>query len=51
MGCTNNVEIYGMIHAYNDPIIFDVSIEFLKKKQATKKVDAIIMGCEKKPTK
>ena len=38
-----------MIHAYNDPIVFDVSIEFLKK--ATKKVDAIIMGCEKKPTK
>ena len=31
LGCTNNVEIYGMIHAYNDPIIFDVSIEFLKK--------------------
>ena len=50
MGCTNNVEIYGMIHAYNDPIIFDVSIEFLKK-QATKKVDAIIMGCEKKTYK
>ena len=39
-----------MIHAYNDPIIFDGSIEFLKKG-ATKKVDAIIMGCEKNLTK
>ena len=50
MGCTNNVEIYGMIHAYNDPIIFDVSIEFLKKT-GNQKVDAIIMGCEKKTYK
>ena len=50
MGCTNNVEIYGMIHAYNDPIIFDVSIEFLKK-QATKKLTQSSWAVKKKPTK
>ena len=51
MGCTNNVEIYGMIHAYNDPIIFDVSIEFLKKNRQPKKLTQSSWAVKKKPTK
>ena len=51
MGCTNNVEIYGMIHAYNDPIIFDVSIEFLKKNRQPKKLTQSSWAVKKKTYK
>ena len=40
-----------MIHAYNDPIIFDVSIEFLKKTRQPKKLTQSSWAVKKKPYK